>query len=105
MPRILMSNGELEDIPVPIARPSTPEMPTDGDRQVPLHLFGEIARGGMGAILNGRDVALGRDLAVKILLEKHRDKPALIRRFIGAGNPPEEIRFPAQTVPCCRKSP
>ena len=47
-----------------------------------LQLLGEIARGGMGAVLKGRDPDLGRDLAVKVLLESHRDKPDLIRRFI-----------------------
>ncbi len=36
----------------------------------------------MGAVLKGRDNDLGRDLAVKVLLESHRDKPELIRRFV-----------------------
>ena len=36
----------------------------------------------MGAVLKGRDPDLGRDLAVKVLLESHRDKPELIRRFV-----------------------
>ena len=30
----------------------------------------------------GRDGDLGRDLAVKVLLEAHKDKPELIRRFV-----------------------
>jgi hypothetical protein len=36
----------------------------------------------MGAILKGRDTDIGRDLAVKVLLEQHVDKPDLIRRFV-----------------------
>jgi hypothetical protein len=32
----------------------------------------------MGAILRGRDVDLGRDLAVKVLLEGHKGKPDLV---------------------------
>ena len=36
----------------------------------------------MGAVLKGRDPDLGRDLAVKVLLESHRDKPELVRRFV-----------------------
>jgi tetratricopeptide (TPR) repeat protein len=50
-----------------------------GDR---YQLQGEIARGGMGAVLRGRDVDLGRDLAVKVLLEKHADNPEVARRFL-----------------------
>jgi eukaryotic-like serine/threonine-protein kinase len=45
-------------------------------------IFGEIARGGMGAVLKGWDRDLGRDLAVKVLLEEHSDRPELVRRFV-----------------------
>ena len=62
--------------------PVRPRCPRSGDRTGRLQLLGEIARGGMGAVLKGRDPDLGRDLAVKVLLESHRDKPELIRRFI-----------------------
>ena len=65
-----------------MVHPGSPEMPSAGDRSGRLQLLGEIARGGMGAVLKGRDTDLGRDLAVKVLLESHRDKPDLIRRFI-----------------------
>ena len=47
-----------------------------------LRLQGEIARGGMGAILKGHDEDLGRDLAVKVLLEAHCNQPDLVRRFV-----------------------
>jgi serine/threonine-protein kinase len=68
--------------PGPLVLPSSPEMPAAGDRPGRLQLLGGIARGGMGAVLKGRDNDIGRDLAVKVLLESHRDKPELVRRFI-----------------------
>jgi serine/threonine-protein kinase len=66
----------------PIVQPKSDAMPPPeqaGDR---YQLQGEIARGGMGAVLHGRDVDLGRDLAVKVLLEKYADRPEVARRFI-----------------------
>ncbi len=63
----------------PVVRPSSPEMPADRGR---YQLLGEIGHGGMGAVFKGRDPDLGRDLAVKILLEEHQDTPDLVRRFI-----------------------
>jgi|GEM_PF-3446885 len=63
-----------------IVRPNSPEMPqgTHGRYQIQ----GEIARGGMGAILKGRDIDLGRDLAIKVLLADHKKKPAVLNRFV-----------------------
>jgi hypothetical protein len=45
-------------------------------------LHGEIGRGGMGTVFRGRDSDLGRDLAIKVLLDRHRDQPEYVRRFI-----------------------
>ncbi len=67
---------------VAIIKPSSDEMPAPAERGDRYQLFGEIARGGMGAVLKGRDPDLGRDLAVKVLLESHEDKPELLRRFV-----------------------
>src|SRR6185295_11798782 len=65
-----------------VVKPRSDAMPPPGQGGNRYQLFGEIARGGMGAVLRGRDVDLGRDLAVKVLLEKHRGRPEVARRFI-----------------------
>ncbi len=36
----------------------------------------------MGSILKGRDPDLGRDVAIKVLREDHRDNGDLVRRFV-----------------------
>ncbi len=82
VPHVLLRDSELSEGLGPLVQPGSAEMPAIGDRPTRLQLLGEIAHGGMGAVLKGRDLGLGRDLAVKVLLESHRDKPDLIRRFI-----------------------
>jgi serine/threonine-protein kinase len=82
LPRVTLHDTEAADRPDPLERPYSPEMPDPADRPPRLQLFGEIARGGMGAVLRGRDPDLGREVAVKVLLEGHRNKPDLVRRFV-----------------------
>jgi serine/threonine-protein kinase len=65
-----------------VVRPNSEAMPDKAEAGDRYQLFGEIARGGMGAVLRGRDADLGRDLAVKVLLEKHAGRPEVLRRFI-----------------------
>jgi serine/threonine-protein kinase len=72
------AEGESAHIVMPKSDAMPPPEQT-GDR---YQLQGEIARGGMGAVLRGRDVDLGRDLAVKVLLEKFVTRPEVGRRFI-----------------------
>ena len=73
--------GPAHDGRDPIVRPKSPELP-DRNSDSRYQLQGEIARGGMGAILKGRDTDLGRDLAIKVLLDQYKDKPEVIQRFV-----------------------
>ena len=82
IPRVLLPDTATDDAGVAVIKPSSDEMPAPAERGDRYQLFGEIARGGMGAILKGRDPDLGRDLAVKVLLESHQEKPELVRRFV-----------------------
>jgi eukaryotic-like serine/threonine-protein kinase len=66
----------------PLIRPTSAEGRGHPDASTRYQLVGELARGGMGAIFQGRDLYLGRDLAVKVMREEHRDHPEMVRRFV-----------------------
>ncbi len=74
---------ELPDDREPLLKARSSEMPRENGTSLGrFQLQGEIARGGMGAILKGRDVDLGRDLAIKVMLESHQGNPDIVNRFI-----------------------
>jgi tetratricopeptide (TPR) repeat protein len=73
---------EAEGDSAQVIKPKSDAMPPPAQTGDRYQLQGEIARGGMGAVLRGRDVDLGRDLAIKVLLEKHAHRPEVARRFV-----------------------
>src|SRR5262245_42905620 len=81
MPRVALREPDQDGV-TPILRPASAEMPDAPDVPGRYQFVGEIARGGMGAILKGRDADLGRDIAVKVLLETHAGKTELLQRFV-----------------------
>jgi serine/threonine-protein kinase len=96
LPRVQLGEAAAEPmtpvhLPDALALPADPRAGGAGSR---LQLLGEIARGGMGAVLRGRDVNLGRDLAVKVLLEAHQDKPDLARRFVEEAQITGQLQHP-----------
>ncbi len=56
----------------------TPRSGTAGRYQI----VGELARGGVGIVLKGHDVDLGRDVAMKVLREEHSQNPEVLHRFV-----------------------
>src|SRR4051794_7898162 len=87
----------------PILRPRSDAMPAGNRAGSRYQLHGEIARGGMGAVLRGRDVDLGRDLAVKVLLDRYVGRPEMERRVLAGGRrrgrAPTPRRRPAPRPP------
>lgn len=57
-------------------------------------ILGEIARGGVGVVLKGRDQDLGRDLAMKVLRDDHADDPGLIQRFVEEAQIAGQLQHP-----------
>ncbi|QDV34412.1 serine/threonine-protein kinase [Tautonia plasticadhaerens] len=57
-------------------------------------VLGEIARGGMGIVLKGRDPDLGRDVALKVLHPGHSRNPAMIQRFIAEAQIAGQLQHP-----------
>lgn len=60
-------------------------------------LEGEIARGGMGAVLRGRDEDLGREIAVKVMLQNHAGKTELLQRFVEEAQIAGQLQHPGIT--------
>ncbi len=82
IPHVLLRDTDPNAGTGPATEPAATDATVPAPTTEKYQLFGEIARGGMGAVLRGRDVDLGRDLAVKVLLEAHREKPEMVRRFV-----------------------
>jgi serine/threonine-protein kinase len=82
-PPPLIHLRDLPDECEPLVKPRSNDLPaTNGTSLGRYQIQGEIARGSMGAILKGRDVDLGRELALKVLLESHQRNPDVARRFV-----------------------
>jgi tetratricopeptide (TPR) repeat protein len=77
VPRVLLRDTAVGETPSPMIRPSNGD-----DSSIRYRIDGEIARGGMGSILKGRDPDLGRDVAIKVLREDLRENGELVRRFV-----------------------
>ncbi len=73
-PHVLLGDAPAGDTPV--------LKPAGGDVVGRYQLHGEIARGGVGIVLKGRDIDLGREVAMKVIRPEYADQPEILRRFI-----------------------
>jgi len=88
-PRILLLDPQEESSP-----PIKPKSTDVGGRAGRYTVLGEIARGGVGVILKARDVDLGRDVAMKVLLDKHQGSGALTDRFVEEAQVGGQLQHP-----------
>jgi serine/threonine-protein kinase len=75
--------------------PAGPESAAAVELPPRYRLDREIARGGMGAVLRGRDTDLGgREIAVKVLLQTHADRAELVQRFVEEAQIAGQLQHP-----------
>lgn len=86
-PNVLLRASDEEADPVAV-RPGDGE--PDRREFGRFQVAGEIARGGVGVVLKGRDPDLGRDVAIKLLRDEHADRRGMVARFV------EEAQIGAQ---------
>jgi len=58
-------------------------------------IIGEIAAGGVGSVLRARDVDIGREVAIKVLHQKHLDNPELVQRLVEEAQIGGQLQHPA----------
>jgi serine/threonine-protein kinase len=90
----LRDAGSADDAPVldPKARSFQDEL-TGADRGK-YRVLGEIARGGMGIVLRGHDVELGRDVAMKVVHAELADRPEVVARFVEEAQVGGQLQHP-----------
>jgi eukaryotic-like serine/threonine-protein kinase len=77
-----------------VSHPRVPGLPQALPTIAGYEVRGELGQGGMGVVLQGRDAAVGRDVAVKVLRDEHRDRTELRRRFLEEGRITGRLQHP-----------
>jgi tRNA A-37 threonylcarbamoyl transferase component Bud32 len=77
---------EPDEGPTGVVQPRSPEAAEvasgPGRAGGRYEVAGELARGGIGVVLKGRDRDLGREVALKVLRAEHVANPSMVRRLL-----------------------
>jgi len=79
-PRVSLRQEDSDG--APLIDPGSDERRSIPQGRGSYQILGEVARGGMGVVLRGHDVDLGRDVAMKVLAKELADRPEVVRRFV-----------------------
>lgn len=83
-----------DDRAEPLVMPRSDHVPVPGGSVGRYQIAGEIARGGVGVILRGRDIDLGRDVAMKVLLDAHAGRAGMVQRFMEEAQITGQLQHP-----------
>ena len=89
VPRVILRDTAIGEESSPVILTSAGH-----DTSTRYRIDGEIARGGMGEVLKGRDPDLGRDVAIKVLREDLRKNGDLVRRFVEEAQISGQLQHP-----------
>jgi serine/threonine-protein kinase len=78
--RLRLRDGPDERTDASLLAASVPACGLSGTGR--YQIAGEIARGGVGVVLKGRDADLGREVAIKTLRAEYASRPAMVRRLV-----------------------
>jgi serine/threonine-protein kinase len=81
-------------LPDPGPAPTIKPAPEGTLMAEPYRVVGEVGRGGIGVVLQARDLTLGREVAVKILQPRHQANPAAVARFTREAKIAAQLQHP-----------
>ncbi|MBI3863038.1 MAG: protein kinase [Planctomycetia bacterium] len=91
---VVLREAEGEETALYSPAPDQGELPDRPTTQERLVMQSEIARGGMGAVWKGADNDLGREVAVKVLLQTRNGQTKLLQRFVDEARIHGQLQHP-----------
>ncbi|MBV8878337.1 MAG: serine/threonine protein kinase, partial [Planctomycetaceae bacterium] len=90
----LQADASATPLPEPGPSPAL-KPPAEGALMAePYRVMGEVGRGGIGIVLQARDLTLGREVAVKVLQPRHQTNIAAVTRFTREAKIAAQLQHP-----------